>query len=151
MSDILTRAKNDLTTLRVKVTDLRAQLVQAEQEERSQAEFVAKLEGYVTGKPVAPPSYQIDSEVPFPRLIRRRTLKRIPRPDSKRYQIGVEALKAIAIYGPMPSRELLKHIDPALLESSEQPQNYLSNALSKDARFDADRNGWRKRDTSVVD
>lgn len=148
MSDILTLAKADLVSKRTLVTDLRAQLAQAEQDERSHTEFVTKLEGYVTGKPISPVTYEIDTDVPLLRPIRRKTLKRIPRPDSKRYQIGVEALKAIAIHGPMPSRQLLKHIDPALLESSEQPQNYLSNALSKDARFDAGRDGWFAKDTS---
>lgn len=69
-------------------------------------------------------------------------LLRIPRDTSKRYAIGSAALEILNEQGPLSTKEIYELIDQSLLQPSTQPLSYLSNALSKDARFIAGPNGW---------
>jgi hypothetical protein len=51
----------------------------------------------------------------------------------------------------MTTAELLPHIPDELFEGSSNPKNYLSNALSKDARFDNSARGWIVNTVSPVE
>lgn len=144
MNDILQRAEQDLEALETMARDARADAERFEEEANEQREFVNKLRRYygMTFVPIEKPTVQITFK-------KRRTVKRVPRAGSTRWRIGTEALAAIKKHGQMSTIDLLPHISVQNFIGTENPRAYLSNALSKDARLDADSNGWKPADHAI--
>lgn len=124
--------------------DARAEAERFEEDANEQREFVNKLRRYY-GKdviPVTKPTLTITYK-------KRRTVKRVPRAGSTRWRIGTEALAAIKEHGQMSTLDLLPYISVQNFMGTENPRAYLSNALSKDARLDADSNGWKPAEHAI--
>lgn len=126
--------------------DIAAQRAAIEAAEKRIAELTTArsvLEGYEGG-----PSEIIHASPTV--TIRRRMTVRVPREGTTRWEIGLAALRAIKLHGPMTTKQLLPFIPPHLLANAATPINYLSNALSKDARLSATSEGWTKAETEMA-
>lgn len=156
MTDLLQLAKEDLTRLEALAESARLAYEQADAAVEEQRGFVNKLELYANGysstggmtsavaasfEPGAA-TVRAYANPPLPIDGQRRMVLTIPRGGTKRHQIGNAVAAAILNHGPKPTAKLLPYIPEELFEGSQNPKNYLSNALSKDARFIATSRGW---------
>ncbi len=158
MNEILQRAREDLKRLEAAAEEARKAYERAAEQVEEHRGFVLKLELYANGfsamddaaktisgkhmTDLISPVVFFKRPLPIVDGLQRRTVVTIPREGTKRYEIGNAALKAIRAHGAIHTADLLQHIPDALFEGSENPKNYLSNALSKDARIVATPQGW---------
>lgn len=150
MTDLLALAKDDLTRLETEAENARLGYERAVALVEDQRAFVQRLSQYATGFTAVEQTPHLGFVSSLPRAVphypvidgQRRMALTIPREGTKRHEIGNAVIAEIITLGPMTTSQLLQKIPAELFQGSSNPRNYLSNALSKDARFKTTPAGW---------
>lgn len=136
---ILINAQADLQNMQSEQADLMARLQDVDARIKRQKDFIATAQKY------AGVEFPIRDDIPMPARAAKTYEPKVPSPDSKRFLIGNAVMDILTRYGrAMHTKDLMGYLDLEILEPSTQKQNYLSNALSKDARFISTPRGWAK-------
>ncbi|WP_426027662.1 hypothetical protein [Brevundimonas sp. TWP2-3-4b2] len=137
--DIIRNAIADLHSMEVEREGYAVKMKDVDQRIAKQKDFIEQAQKYAGVK------YPIRDDIPMPPKAVKMYEPKVPSPDSKRFLIGNAVLEVLTRVGrSMHTKELMDYIDQTILEPSTQKQNYLSNALSKDARFLSTPRGWAK-------